>query len=402
MKKYLLRCNKKIFWWVGSILLIVPAIVNAYFLMPFPGSQDTESISLCYYLEKIIPPTRIIGTLFLGGPVLYVFAYGAMRRKIFDVVWCLIIIALYFFTDSVYSAREMFKEPVIKKFENVSLNKVPINYLIVGIENNGEAKAYPVNYIGYHHKVQDNVGGMPVLVTYCTMCRTGRVYSPLVQGKYQNFRLVGARHYNAVIEDCDTKTWWYQATGQAAVGPLIGESLNVIPFEQMTLRSWLKKFPESLILQADSIFFEQYSEISDYDRKRKTDSNLSWQRKSWVIGIIIKNNARAYEWNDILKCKLINDTIAHEPIVLFLENDNFSFHVWSAKVGDKQLSFNADTSQNVFRDLTTHSLWNSNGECIEGFYKGEKLNLIQSYQEYWYSWKYFHKNVTTWKNEFAN
>lgn len=98
---------------------------------------------------------------------------------------------------------------MVKKFLSGEDNKVPHENLVIGIENNGEAKVFPLNVIGYHHKVQDSVGGKPVLVTYCTMCRSGRVYSPIVNGKYERFRLVGARHYNAVMEDEDTKTWWY-------------------------------------------------------------------------------------------------------------------------------------------------------------------------------------------------
>jgi hypothetical protein len=45
----------------------------------------------------------------------------------------------------------------------------------MGIVINGESAAYPIQYLGYHHQVRDTVGGESVLVTYCTVCRTGRV-----------------------------------------------------------------------------------------------------------------------------------------------------------------------------------------------------------------------------------
>ena len=39
------------------------------------------------------------------------------------------------------------------------------------------------------------------MVTYCTVCRTGRVFSPIVEGQPETFRLVGMDHFNAMFED---------------------------------------------------------------------------------------------------------------------------------------------------------------------------------------------------------
>jgi hypothetical protein len=38
-------------------------------------------------------------------------------------------------------------------------------------------KPIPIQLIGYHHQVMDTIGNEPVIITYCTVCRTGRVYS---------------------------------------------------------------------------------------------------------------------------------------------------------------------------------------------------------------------------------
>jgi hypothetical protein len=53
------------------------------------------------------------------------------------------------------------------------------------------------------------------MVTYCTVCRTGRVYGPIINGKKETFRLVGMDHFNAMLEDATTKSWWQQATWDA-------------------------------------------------------------------------------------------------------------------------------------------------------------------------------------------
>ena len=38
--------------------------------------------------------------------------------------------------------------------------------MVLAIEMNGDAAAYPVRQVAYHHIVQDTIGGIPVIVTY--------------------------------------------------------------------------------------------------------------------------------------------------------------------------------------------------------------------------------------------
>ncbi len=193
--------TKSSLFWTGIILLVIPGLIHAYLLMPFPGSQDLNAITASYYLEKIVWPLRIVGGLLI---VWYLFTYyskNTTRGKVVKGVVLALCLGSFIITDYMYKAETMFEEPQTVKFANAMANKVPESFVIIGVVNNGVAKAYPVVYLGYHHKVQDNVGNLPVLVTYCTMCRTARVYSPVINGTRQNFRLVGARHYNAIIED---------------------------------------------------------------------------------------------------------------------------------------------------------------------------------------------------------
>ena len=38
--------------------------------------------------------------------------------------------------------------------------------MVLAVENNGDAVAYPVRLLAYHHVVQDIVGGTPIVATY--------------------------------------------------------------------------------------------------------------------------------------------------------------------------------------------------------------------------------------------
>ena len=136
--------------------------------------------------------------------------------------------AVVYATNFIMAAERIFLAPSALVMQPAERSAVNPARLVVGIEVNGDARAYPVQFIGYHHQVRDSVGGRHVLVTYCTVCRTGRVFSPLVDGRPETFRLVGMDHFNAMLEDATTGSWWQQATGEAVAGPKKGAALPEI------------------------------------------------------------------------------------------------------------------------------------------------------------------------------
>jgi hypothetical protein len=96
--------------------------------------------------------------------------------------------------------------------------------------------------------------------------------------------------FNAMFEDKTTKSWWRQATGVAVVGKLKGNLLPEIVSTQTSLSTWLGMYPNSKIMQADPAFTSSYDTLFNYEkglsRKRLTGTDsLSWQKKSWVIGV---------------------------------------------------------------------------------------------------------------------
>jgi len=379
----------------GLLILLATEILRVYFIMPFPGSQRSETIQVAYFISKYVWWLRVLGLILFVPPMIYVLRNSKWWKKIFLLFFGALYILVFYAFNFKFLADKMFYQPENKALATVAANKVDSTKLIIGVNINGQAKAYPIEIIGYHHQVQDTVGGQPVMVTYCTVCRTGRVFSPFVNGKFEKFRLVGMDHFNAMFEDATTKSWWRQVSGAAIAGPLKGTALKEIPSEQLRLGSWIRKYPNTTILQPDPLFAKEYKGLEGFDEGtiesglEKRDSG-SWQFKSWVVGLQKDGHAKAYDWNELLKQRVINDTFQNMAVVLVLENDNSSFHVWNRQVGDKLLQFNWDAATQTLKDTTTNSIWNMDGECIEGVLKGSRLSAIQAYQEFWHSWESFH------------
>jgi Protein of unknown function (DUF3179) len=386
---------KAILFILGILILIGVEITSVYYIMPFPGSQVDEMVDMAYFIHNYKWIFRIMGLLLLAYPA-FLFLTGT--NPYFK--WTAIVL-LFFWVLVTYNvnfrfkADKIFYQPEDKILTLLKENKIPEKQLVIGIAINGAAKAYPIEIIGYHHQVRDTIGSEEVMITYCTVCRTGRVYSPYVNGKIETFNIVGMDHFNAMFEDKSTKSWWRQATGEAIVGPSKGKVLQEIPSEQMTLGAWLQRYPQSLILQADPKFISQYKDLEKYDEgtiegKLEGHDSLSWKDKSWVVGVQMGLFAKAYDWNDLVKENIINDRIEQIPVVVALESDTASFHVWKRVVGQDTLAFFYNDSTKSLIDKNTNSMWDWSGKCTEGKLKGASLEHVQSYQEFWHSWKMFH------------
>ncbi|OQP59235.1 hypothetical protein A3860_38300 [Niastella vici] len=386
----------------GLLLLLAIEILHIYFIMPFPGSQHNNTIDFAYWLDNNIWWIRIVILAVLVYPVVRVFRYSFVWKKVLLLVGLLLYAVVFYFFNFRFKADKMFYQPVHRSFAAAATNTMPGNKLIIGVAINGEAKAYPVQLIGYHHQVRDTVGNMPVMVTYCTVCRTGRVFSPVINGKNETFRLVGMDHFNAMFEDKTTKSWWQQATGVAVAGPLKGASLQELPAEQSTLAVWLRRYPSSLILQPDTPFAKQYKDLANFDNGtiksslEKRDSG-SWQFKSWVIGVAYNKVAKAYDWNKLISAGMIQDSLPGLPIVLVLEKDSASFHVWDRLVNGHALQFVHDRLSGELKDVNTGSTWNMNGQCIEGLLTGSQLKPVRASQEFWHSWRTFHPGTVMYR-----
>ncbi|GAB3031068.1 DUF3179 domain-containing (seleno)protein [Spirosoma pulveris] len=395
-----------LFFLVSVLLLIILEVLSVYFIMPFPGSQlglgesDPASASLgrvelAYWLHQNINWLHAIGWLLLACSALFVLRNPRRAWQRYAVGGLVLLYGVvYYEVNQEMMADQMFKQPVNKRIVPMSQNKIPLNKLVLGFSAMGQATAYPIQQIGYHHQVRDTVGGQPVMITYCTVCRTGRVFSPIIKGQADEFRLVGMDHFNAMFEDKRTGSWWRQATGEAILGPLKGTSLSELAGQHMTLGEWAAEHPNTRVLQPDSTFADEFDSMKNYERglskgKLTRRDSASWQPKSWVVGVEKAGFSKAYDWNKLVEKRILTDVLGGEPLLLALAPDSVSFGAWSRRVGVKTLTFHYANRQ--LTDQETKSVWTWRGHCVAGPLLGKRLNAIpNAYQEFWHSWRSFH------------
>ncbi|HMU44838.1 MAG TPA: DUF3179 domain-containing (seleno)protein [Chitinophagaceae bacterium] len=375
----------KKYFWMGFAGLLLFEIANVYFIMPMPGSQRMNSINFAYFLYKWRWIFRaLFGIILLAG-----LLGTSWKRKWVPIIPVVIVLTVAYMANYKMAADAMFRQPKKTITANTDQNKIEKNRLVLGVVINGEAKAYPVQFLGYHHHIQDTVGGKSIMVTYCTVCRTGRVFEPMVNGKKETFRLVGMDHFNAMLEDATTKSWWRQATGEAITGKRKGQKLPEVLSVQTTLAQWLLLHPGSKIMQLDPAFTKSYGDTAmkyenGLSRRSLTGTDsLSWKEKSWVVGIRMGNEQKAYDWNELKKRNIINDTLNNTPIALVLASDKKSFFAFELPIANDLKIIN-DTL------LFNNRHFRIDGTGIDTLFS---LKPLYASQEFWHSWLTFNPST---------
>jgi hypothetical protein len=133
--------------------------------------------------------------------------------------------------------------------------------LVLGYVSDGDA--YPIKILNSHEIVNDEIDGVPVLVSYCPLCRSAIVYDRRVDGDLLAFSNTSALHESdLVMVDRETGSYWWQVRGTAIVGPLTGTELKALPSEMATWQDWTERHPDTLVLTRETGFTRTYERDS--------------------------------------------------------------------------------------------------------------------------------------------
>ena len=120
---------------------------------------------------------------------------------------------------------------------------------VLSIGINGDFRAYPLRILLWHEIVNEDIGGVPVLVTYCPLCNSGVVFDRRVDGQVLDFGNTGRlRNIDMVMYDKQTESWWQQFTGEAIIGSLTGKTMKPLPARLESLEKFRARAPQGKVL----------------------------------------------------------------------------------------------------------------------------------------------------------
>lgn len=148
------------------------------------------------------------------------------------------------------------------KFEAVSRVKNLANTEpVIVVTRNGDSKIYPLQILIWHEIVNDVVGGEPTLVTYCPLCNAAIVFDARVNGRPLTFGTTGKlRKSDLIMYDRETQSWWQQFMGEAIVGDMTGQMLDMLPARIESFAIAAKTHPNAKVLVPSNPNMRRYGD----------------------------------------------------------------------------------------------------------------------------------------------
>ncbi len=293
----------------------------------------------------------------------------------------------------------------------------PVLFLRIG----DDVRAYPLQILTWHEIVNDDVGGVPVTVTFCPLCYAALVYErPEIEGQRLTFGTSGnLRNSDLVMWDRQTESWWQQFSGAAIVGKLTGTKLKAVPAALIAWKTFKTEHPDGQVLSKNTGHARPYGRnpykgYDDVDQRPwaydgETDNAL--RPMEHVVGIEVGETGRAYRRRTLRKEKVFNDTLAETPVVLFwtegtasaLDAEQISRGKDIGTIGAFQRTLDGQTftfergKDDQFTDQQTGSVWNVLGEAVEGPMQGRRLAPVVHHNVFWFVWSAFKPDGTLFK-----
>ncbi len=267
--------------------------------------------------------------------------------------------------------------------------------LVLGITIDGVAKAYPRKIMVWHEIANDEINGIPVVITYCPLCYTGAAYVRIIEGEAIEFGVSG-KLYNSdlVMYDRKTDTYWSQILGQGIVGELAGYELTKLPLETLEWGDWKRLYPHTLVLSQDTGFARSYGRdpYSFYYSSpglmfpvENDDGRLF--SKTLVYGVNFNGIAKAYPEDEIRNIRILNDEVGGEELLILWHPEKNVVSIYSRTITQRVLEF--ELLDGKLFDVQTGSEWNFNGVAISGELSGEDLQVVVAPAHFWFAWAAF-------------
>ena len=282
---------------------------------------------------------------------------------------------------------------------------------VIAFEIEGDARAYPLQILTWHEVVNDVVGGVPVLVTFCPLCNSAIVFDRTLDGVVHDFGVSGKlRNSDLIMWDRQTESWWQQFTGEAIVGELTGKKLTFLPTSIISWEDFKAANPESQVLSRDTGFNRPYGQnpYVGYDRADNPpflfqgDLDGRLQPKERVAAVTIGDEDAAFPFSILEKERVVHYKVGGQELVVFFKPGTRSAlddllignsdeigatGVFDPNLDGQKLTFWADGD--TFIDNETETVWNILGQATEGQLAGKKLTPVVHANHFWFSWGAF-------------
>jgi len=292
---------------------------------------------------------------------------------------------------------------------------------VISLEVGGSARAYPMAILIWHEVVNDTLGAVPVVVTFCPLCNTALVFERTLDGTVHDFGTTGnLRFSDLVMYDRQTESWWQQATGGAIVGTLTGKKLTFLAAQIVSLADFAAAYPDGDVLSRDTGNERAYGRnpYPGYDNANERpflfageiDGRLA--PKERVVTIDRGGSTIAIPLAALEAAGVIEIATAPEPVVAFWApgtasaldapaidagRDAGATGVFVPIADGQRLTFSRTGGRDgAITDAETGSTWAVTGQATSGPLAGSQLESVVHGDHFWFAWAAFQPETEIW------
>lgn len=234
---------------------------------------------------------------------------------------------------------------------------------VIGLSLGGFAHAYPVHLLEYHQVVNDELAGVPVVVSYDPLTGVPLAHKRSVDGRSLEFGVSGLVYQsNFLLYDRQTQSLWLQWTGECIAGPMLGKRLPRLRVRQEPFAAWRHRHPATRVLARPMLkqIDYRYSPYSSY-----------WGSETIPFPVDI-----------------VDSTYHPKEVVVGLRADGKSrVYLGSVMVeaGGRVVDDFAGRKVRVAYDTST------------GTFSWQIPDDVEVTEAYWFAWKAFHPEAEIWQ-----
>ncbi len=265
---------------------------------------------------------------------------------------------------------------------------------VIVFERSGHARAYPLQILLWHELVNDQIGDLHFLVSFCPLCNSALVFDRSLEGEVHEFGVAGMlRNNDMIFFDRATDSLWQQITGECLVGALTGKRLRLLPSQTVAFSSFRQASPDGQVLSREtghSMLYGQspYAEY-EFGGRPPVDPSGRLAAKDRVLYLASGSSSKTFPLRQLRRWGLVSGKVGKQRFVAFYQDGMVSamdreriadsrnagaVGVFSPEVDGQRLTFRRKNNQ--FVDKQTGSAWNILGQCTQGALQGKRLRPI--------------------------
>ncbi len=257
----------------------------------------------------------------------------------------------------------------------VKVNKVDFleeSDLVFALKENNIVKIYPLSIMAGHEIVNDSIGNLYFVVSYCPQTKSAICFNRKIRGEVTEFGVSGMLYNdNLMPYDRNTESIWSQMLGKCVNGKLVTEEFKPIMMIAANWDMMKKSFPNALVLIENDL--------------KRNKSSENFLNEGAYFGVIKRFDVDLYSYKSL---KDLWTIIEGQEMVIGNNLYNYiSAFKRTGAVGYRAVS---DSLPIILADGKGNKI-DAFGYILEGPDKNQRLETINTYSALFWAWESFYE-----------